>query len=365
MTTDMGPELGLSSFHGCLEDYLPMWHPWHSSEPRFLPDDAQEAGEVLQERALLPNCVALPGLCHTMDNLLQDVDERLPSWTEYFKELKNVSAVLNRDQARCRLYTTCVQGRAPVRDEKLWQHSPPNLYEQRWGQVVAFLQRALPMMKVLRGAWNKDLYQAPGSGAGQDASAGIVFDVNLFSHTLASPRFFLYSEMILQLHSLCGDLQGMLESCPCHSHLLHGKGQSQRLSVLKEDYDADVGSCVLAGMRAPELAAGFLQQQLVVTKRQRRDLLLELASGAQGSVGCWPAVLKEYDEGALFMEAALEVKIAFWHKLPYCLAGLAHIHSSVAQQCAQHCIDTYEASKRLGAEAVDSIHHPILSHSAS
>ena len=179
----------------------------------------------------MPNCVQMPGICHTIDNLLHDVDRKLESWEWFYDRLKNCNAILGRDQAKRRLVHTCVDHRAPPHHESLWQKTLPNLYEPRWGQVISFLRLALPMLEILRGCWDKALYEGGGSGKGQDASAGVIFDAELLSETLSSNKFFLYCHMVLNLHQLLSELGGFVETCPCHSPMLQGKSASSGLSV--------------------------------------------------------------------------------------------------------------------------------------
>ena len=194
MCTDMGTELGLPGFSlNNLSDIFPSWFPWHSSRPQFRPDTNDEVAPN-PEGTLLPNAVAIPGICHTVHNLLKDVDCKLHHWEWFYTRLKNTCALLGRDQARRRLLVTCVQGRSSPHHESLWDKSPPGLYEARWGQVLSYLRAALPMLEILRGCWDQSIYQGQGSGTGEE---GVSFDIKLFSDTLACSKFFLYANMVL------------------------------------------------------------------------------------------------------------------------------------------------------------------------
>ena len=139
LCTDMGAELGIADFRGALRDMLPQWHPWHSSKAQLESDAVLDIGdEDGNSDHIMSGCVPLPGICHVVDNLLQDVDERLLMWPQFHKELKNAGAILCRDQSRRHLYSTCVQGRAAHQAEDDWLKGVPNLYQPRWGQTVSF-----------------------------------------------------------------------------------------------------------------------------------------------------------------------------------------------------------------------------------
>ena len=197
MCTDMGVELSLSSFTGDPCECLPEWHRWHSSQPVFQNDDGMKElvgddgvidGDDPSSEHLLGLCVAIPGICHTINNLLHNVDAQLLHWRVYWPQLTNVAAILGRDQARRRLYATLVSplGLGP---EAAWLKTVPTLHEPRWSMVVQFLLAAMPLMETLRTCWNKAIYIGD-SVKGQHASAGIVFDIDAFTTTLASNKFF-------------------------------------------------------------------------------------------------------------------------------------------------------------------------------
>ena len=356
MCTDMGPEMQLPNFSAEVSDTLPTWHPWHTSRPQLIPDDCDLPPQHTHDM-LFPNAIAIPGICHTANNLLKDVDQKLHHWDWFYDRLKNTSAVLSRDQARRRVVVTCVHGRAAPHHASMWEQAPQSLYEPRWGQVVIYLRGALPMLQILQGCWDQSLYQGGGAGQGQDASAGVVFDAKLFSETLGSSKFFLYAHMVLNLHLLMSDMGGLLESCPCHSPLLQGKTQSQRAAALKADYAGDVNSCLLAGFRAPELASGLLQEKLADFQKHRRGLLHHMAVSSRAPVSEWIEVVGDYDIGTQFMTSGLEIKLSFWNKFPYVLAGLAHTLESVSRACAVRCIKLFD-EQNIVPEAID-VHHPL------
>ena len=133
MCTDMGTELGITSFSSTqLRTALPEWHPWRCGPPPvFCSDDTPDTPEPSDTAAddeinLMPNAVAIPGICHLVDNLLHDMDVRLTGWTDVYDALKNTSALLCQPQARRRVWRTCVQ-KAQIASHAFFELSVPSL----------------------------------------------------------------------------------------------------------------------------------------------------------------------------------------------------------------------------------------------
>ena len=336
MCTDMGPEMGLTEFEGDLQELLPSWHDWSAQNPQFLRDDLDTADPVAfphadEERAgpanacIMPNALPIPGICHIIDNLLQDVDQKLAQWAEFHRHLINTAGLLTRDQGLRRVYAMCVQGSNLISQDQFCKQVP-SLYEKRWSMVVKYLQAALPLLQVLRSTWNTQLYVADTSGKAQDASSGVVFDIALFTETLSSGWFFCYSEMVLRIHLFAEELRGFVEGCPCHDHMFHGQSQSQRAKSLARDYgdEADLRSCLLAGCRAPELAANLLVSRLQELRVSKLNFIASSARLLAVPVADWATIAHDFQLGCDYLQSGLIIKLAFWQKLPYRLAALAH-----------------------------------------
>ena len=66
---------------------------------------------------------------------------------------------------------------------------------------------------------------------------------------------------------------GWCSGCTCHGHLLAGKGPEARAHILQRDFGkmTEIESCVMAGLRAPELAAGILQDYKEQKQKQQQQ----------------------------------------------------------------------------------------------
>ena len=211
------------------------------------------------------------------------------------------------------------------------------------------------MLKALRGVWSKESYGRPHSGKEQDASASIVFDIDVLSNSGPLPVILCTLTWCCTSMAYVMTCKGSLKLALVIPPILQVKNASQRAIALKDDYADAVGTCILAGVRAPELATGMLQKHLEFAKKTRKDLIHSFAQSTDASVETWTEVLQEYDVYCDFLLAGLEMKLAFWTKLPYSLAGLAHCHGNVAREYARRCIHMYESSLFVGAEQIDGL----------
>ena len=74
------------------------------------------------------------GMQHVIDNLNADTHEAMQQWPTFFPELKNVEALLTNDEKTNSLCVwTCLRHTQYAHHEKLFDHWPASLYEQRWG----------------------------------------------------------------------------------------------------------------------------------------------------------------------------------------------------------------------------------------
>eukprot|EP00971_Amphidinium_carterae_P344574 6485047-Amphidinium_carterae.2 len=172
LTTDMGTELSVSSLNAVLGDLLPPW--WRPTEqaPAFTDgevagDDADMAADFATARPVLPNCIAVAGMCHITHNLEMDLDSGLEHFATWYDTMRVFSTLLCNPGRRKVLYSSCladtVWSRAEVMKRQM-EDAIPYPYEKRWGHIHKFLAAALPFLQILRHAWNEHRYVATTSG---------------------------------------------------------------------------------------------------------------------------------------------------------------------------------------------------------
>lgn len=324
MITDMGTESGVADFRTVegVQSMLPSWR-----DTGWMPDEGASGGEHALH--FLPNCLRAPGMCHLLDNLNRDIDEKLPAWEWFFERLHNISCLLG-SKSLCKLFVErCVLlGGRFTHERLLFEKSRvERVYEKRWGHVVGFLQRSRRHLCVMRVTWNEHAFCNGHSSTDKDFSPALLTD------TLVSNKFFGVADAILKLHELPASLQAWCEGCPCHEHLLQDSRLHKRDRLLAEAFGGPGRRCPMLSMRFPELVAGRLSQlQEELGRASAADLVCDL------SVALSPAdlaeVLANFEAGRAAMSVGLALKTRFTQSLPHLLGALAHSDCAVASRFA-------------------------------
>ena len=150
-TTDMGTELNISTLSSSLDDLLPPW--WRPEEDAVMHDGEvsdDENGSTVEP--LLQQCIPIPGIL---------LDQSLGHFSDWYSTMKVFSALLCNSGRRRALYSGCVAGTPYQCLEIMSDHlsgAIPQPYEKRWGCIHDFLTDALPVLQVLRQAWNENKY---------------------------------------------------------------------------------------------------------------------------------------------------------------------------------------------------------------
>jgi len=100
-TTDMGTEMGMSGFRGSLKQMLPSWSSLVAQD-EFVPDDGRESSGSEDDDGgfVFPHALPIPGMCHTWNNLSEDLDKRLSWWPNFWQLLQNVAGLFGNAQRR-------------------------------------------------------------------------------------------------------------------------------------------------------------------------------------------------------------------------------------------------------------------------
>ena len=88
----------------------------------------------------------------------------------------------------------------------------------------------------------------------------------------------------------------------------------------------------MKGKRAPELAAGKLDEVFAsLCELSQGNVLAELASHSSLDAGERGTVLNDFGAARSYLQLGLQIKFAFWGKLPWKLCGIAHHDEAVAR----------------------------------
>ena len=302
-TSDLGTEIGLPDLYirdgdvGCL---LPSWfegvdpgggdlevdvdHEAAVASPELapdvdhdeVPDEDMEPIAPAEPAAALPPSLTLsdnerfmafsftiPGLHHIIDNLSKHMSSQLKSFPAFKASLKNLEAFLTRKELVDIYVVSCLQqhpewAKAKQKDIQRWSHT---LYEERWREVVSFVEALLPLLPCLRATWSEGRFSVACAKDGRVAAVkeNCTFNEHTLTETLYSSFFDRFAAMIFAVESLGKKLGSWAESCPCHGTLF--EHVARRLStqnpmllqknLLRQHYGNGVVSCPLAGMLAP------------------------------------------------------------------------------------------------------------------
>ena len=344
-----------------LEKLLPDWLVDPLLEPDVDDSRAEERSGAFGSSSLfMPRAIVIPGALHICSNLCKDVSGKLSHWAPFLKQLGLFEALLcNRDR-RERFVATCVP--ADAADSSLFKNFSGSLYEKRWGAVVSFLRKLLPLLSPLQKYWSHEKfsqsYQQRGRAADNDQGdeGGGSFVAPELTSALQSAMFHVYATLVLSLFNVVEDLASWFEGCLCHEHQLkQPKNKTARVAHKEIREFGPYAFCPMKGKRAPELAAGCLGEVFDKLLSMRKVSLLKTMRG-QLSQEDERIVMQDLESGRNYIQLGLQVKFNFWGKLPWRRAALCHVDTGLAREAAADMLQ-----QTLGLDVPDPslVHHPI------
>ena len=360
-TTDMGTEFGAASF--MIKDLRKLLPDW-LAQPLLQMDIATDNDEYVAFDApvpFMPRALVIPGALHICSNLCKDVSKKLEQWQHFLNQLSSLEALLcNRDR-RERFMVTCVPRDSEQR--ALFKSFSGSLYEKRWGAVISFLRKLMPLLGPLRLLWDEgkyvEGYQQRESADDHDAGeGGGVFSPAAITACLQSNFFCVYTTMIMSVLGIVEDLTAWFESCPCHEEGADPDNESRLSRAVRQELQA-CGTdrfCPMKGKRAPQLAAGCLDETFEEIAIVCRGLVVKALRSNRVSPEDERLLWQDFEAARKYVQLALQIKFDFWQKLPWQLAGLSHPDLDKAREVAKIVLE-----KTAGFNASDPnlVHHPL------
>ena len=231
------------------------------------------------------------------------------------------------------------------------------LTEWRWGSLVEAIDQILDVWAVLQ-FWDEEAYLANSSeGDPEDRKHGRNrLEVN--TKAVRIPFFHVYAKLLRTIQDVLLSLQHWAESCPCHHHRHPSNDTTAaiRNAVIAKQFPVglppDEARCPMLTMRAPELAAGkideFLNQILSVAYA---EVLLSAEPLATNELRV--ELLAEYGRAQTLVRAELTIKLGFAQSLPFslCAVGLPeaqareHLRAARAQYRSQPFVRHHPLTK--------------------
>ena len=292
------------------------------------------------------NALPITGILHIIHNVGQQMHLDLPYWPPFWAHLKNLEALLGHKWRLQRYLGTCVP--EGVEPPAAIHQVNAKLYEARWGCVAEFVSQVLIVYDFLVSTWSAPQYiHAVDSHRGE---AEKQFDPHMLSEALSSTGFRLKLKTMQLVEQKLQSLSKWAEGCPCHSKMLSHLSRKQVETFLGdclggERINPHKLACPFASRRAPELAAGHIQ-----------DFFQELSQHGEAQLLSDPQSLQateseQFEASTMFRHCVgrvflfLKIKLAHWQQLPHVWCGMAHWDRAVAQQCAARGRDLYEQSR--------------------
>ena len=286
--------MGVAEVSGCtVEDILPPWMlscydlEIHDADAGLdMNSGAAALAEGNSSFYVFPEALISPGTLHICHNMVHEVDQSLEHFSEWLPAFKAIVHFLHTDALRQRFVGSCLLG-TPLEflKHQVVKLTKPALW--RWNGIAGILPGLMKSRHVLQSAWNKERFLNPSGFKSQEQADDVLgrlhvdgaqeshedsgkLDLPAFEKAVKSPEFWLYSNMLLQLHLLVERTTSWMEGCPCECHRLAAGGKQvdpsdadalqvacQAARVPVESGVRTARNCPLAGQRSVELASGL------------------------------------------------------------------------------------------------------------
>ena len=200
------------------------------------------------------------------------------------------------------------------------------------------IKKLLPVLPVLQLAWSASLYSEGGPNpktraSGEEAPVSRSyhgFQPEMVTAAASDPLFRVRCHIVHALDESLEAFSKWAGGCQCHGDLVQELGQPSWYERLVSAHSPTRSqSCPMAGRRAPEMAAklaAVLEEaftkghSMIYQHLQSRTTPADLRS-----------FLAEYDQAKMEIVGLLSVKLDFWRRMPWLLAGVASVDPVVAQ----------------------------------
>ena len=351
VTTDFGVESGLAELENI---NLSLLFPWFQDALLFdSPDDVDDArregehedqapapavaesclkaevtdaGETqLILTRLFPLALLIPGALHTLHHAVEALTDGLRAFADWFYPgLKAVVSVWRQQHVRDRFIAEHLRKTPAEVFERSLKELQLNLHDARWGSLIHTCKQLLAVRMVFlywNGASGAPAHSDSGEAGGDAHSAE---DAELMTATVRDNTWWQYLRMLLHVSRVVEHMEHWMEACPCHYRKPDNAAPLSGNQAFRTRY-----ACPMAGRRAPELAAGALDEIIQEEFRaQRVELLLACSALTPDHLD---KILKDFARGQAHLEEFFTLKLSFWQALPRQLCILGHYREDVAR----------------------------------
>ena len=278
----------------------------------------------------MPNAITVAGLQHITNTVLQEVHGALSHWDTFWHQLKALEALLQWQHRRRRFVSCCVLQSPFAHKAPLFEHFRSSAYEKRWHEVLRFVLEIRPLLSTLRLTWDSQRFNT--EAVHQEATAGAFTDALSFG----------YVDIVSMTTELPEQLAFWGEGCLCHDLGPHVAKPHIRARMLSTHFGQP--RCPMAGKRAPELAAGRLDEVVTdVCELSHADMLSQPRPLPMSSSQSFTLV-NNIEQAKGHIVLLITSKCDYWRRLPWLLCGLAHHCPQVASTCASRALQEFVES---------------------
>ena len=211
--------------------------------------------EEVSRSVFLPNAIAIPGVLHICHNAEHDASSHMSQWEWFWQRLKTLQVFLAHRGRREAFVESCLLNGPCASRAVDFKNSVGSLYESRWSEVGKCCAKIVPLLPILRMAWDAKKYrQRLTATTASEAS----FNPDDVTRIVNDNLFFAYMNMVVLLDSAFASLGSWAEGCPCHEDLLLGETNSRQRKIMRTEFPSQPlwATCPTRGKRLPELAVG-------------------------------------------------------------------------------------------------------------
>ena len=265
-------------------------------------------------------------------------------------DIEAFAILLRSKQHNQHLVLQCVRpcGAVAHLESIVSEWSGPYPYEGRWHVIAECVKKLLPALPILRVAWDERVFKGRSavlaSNNGQEGQHGGTLDPATVTGALRSSTFVAQCHAVAALDLSMEQFAQWSAGCGCHGdHAVafieaskkeqeHGQQRRQRpflQLLLAAHFGPEHRGCPMSGRRAPELACG--QVQKVISGVFTQGLHHILAQMDCRKTEDLAALVDTFQMAKSEIIGVLALKLDFWQRWPWALAGLASTDPREAQ----------------------------------
>ena len=190
--------------------------------------------------------VFIAGMLHILHNIVGELVNVMEHFGTFRKDLTLLTTWLRRPHMRQRFQNTCLVGE--FADLQAWfYHFSLRVDMHRWGVVVDGTCEVLHLEEALRKGFDPEAY---GKEHQKSEDEDSTVKLSQLTEVIQSQFFWSYAKMVACCGRVLQEIAAWSEGCSCHSPA--DTTEVNRTIARK----GGSGTCPMAGMRAPEMAAG-------------------------------------------------------------------------------------------------------------